>query len=120
MAAIKLPRLQQKVIAMNIEQRKALAHVLSNVKLRRAMKKLRSKPASFAVSALFVGSMLSGCVVASPEGFRLTASLGAEQVQEHTESYTVHDKTPCGGLRAWITGCGESAVPTQREVVRGS
>jgi hypothetical protein len=66
------------------------------------------------IAALFaVGG--TGCVAASPSGFRFTASLGAEQVQEHTESYKVVDRTPCGGLKAWITGCA-----TPEETPRGS
>jgi hypothetical protein len=77
---------------MDLERRKALAHVMTNVRLRRAFKKLRAGKKSgrvIAISALFASSLLSGCVATNPNGFRLTASLGAEQVQEHTETYTV-------------------------------
>jgi hypothetical protein len=96
---------------MDIEKRKILVHVMENVRLRRAVKKLRAKGKQgkvIAISALFAGSMLSGCVAANPGGFRLTASLGAEQVQDHTDTYTVKDKAPCGGIKAWLVGCGDT------------
>jgi hypothetical protein len=95
---------------MDLERRKALAHVMTNVRLRRAFKKLRAKGKQgrvIAISALFAGSLLSGCVVASPNGFRATASLGIEEVQEHEEKFTVKDKASCGGLKAWVVGCGQ-------------
>jgi len=90
-----------------IQQRKALAHVLDNVKLRRAFKKLRKgKSIKIAVSAVFIGAVMSGCVVANPEGFRVTASLGAEAIQEHEEKYLVKPSA-CKGLKGWILGCAD-------------
>lgn len=82
--------------------RRAFEHVMSNVRLRRQFKHYKRVIAVASMATLF-----SGCVMASPNGFRATASLGIEEVQEHTESYTVRDKAPCGGLKAWVVGCGQ-------------
>jgi hypothetical protein len=82
--------------------RKAFEHVMSNVRLRRQFRHYKRVIAVASMAALF-----SGCVMASPNGFRATASLGIEEVQEHEEKFTVRDKTSCGGLKAWVVGCGQ-------------
>ncbi len=95
---------------MDIERRKALAHIMSNVRLRRQFKRMKRIVVVGSIAALF-----SGCVVSNPNGFRLTASLGAEQVQEHSETYSVkQSERPY--ICSWINVgslCGSPEAPQQ-------
>jgi hypothetical protein len=85
---------------------------MSNVRLRREVRKMK-RIAVVSMSALFAGSLLTGCVVSNPNGFRLTASLGAEQVQEHSETYSVKQSDK-PYLCSWINVgslCGSPEAP---------
>jgi hypothetical protein len=91
-----------------MHNRKAIEHIMSNVRLRRQVKQLKRVAVVASMALLF-----SGCVVSNPNGFRLTASLGAEQVQEHSETYSVKQSDK-PYLCSWInigSLCGSPEVP---------